>query len=111
LPFPLSSHVKKAPLELIFSYIWGPAQVSVSGHTYYVRFIDAYSRFTWIYLLKPKSDVFKVFLQFQQHVERLLNHKIIHVQTDWGGEYIKLNKFFYYIGIANRVSCPHTTTK
>jgi histone deacetylase 1/2 len=108
LPFPISSHVIKAPLELIFSDVWGPAQISVSGHKYYVSFIDAYSRFTWLYLLKQKSDVFQVFLEFQRHVERLLNHKIIHVQMDWGGEYIKLNKFFSDIGIAHRVSCPHT---
>jgi histone deacetylase 1/2 len=32
----------------------------------------------------------------------------VHVQTDWGGEYIKLNKFFSDIGITHRVSCPHT---
>jgi histone deacetylase 1/2 len=49
-----------------------------------------------------------VFLQFQQHVERLLNKKIIHVQTDWGGEYHRLNKFFSDIGVSHRVSCPHT---
>jgi histone deacetylase 1/2 len=30
------------------------------------------------------------------------------VQTDWEGEYIKLNKFFSDIGISHRVSCPHT---
>jgi histone deacetylase 1/2 len=58
--------------------------------------------------LKHKSDVFHVFLQFQRHVERLLNKKIIHVQSDWGGEYIKLNKFFADIGISHNVSCPHT---
>ena len=52
---------------------------------YYVSFIDAYSQFTWLYLIKRKSDVFDVFLQFQAHVERLLKHKIIHVQSDWGG--------------------------
>ena len=28
--------------------------------------------------------MFNVFLQFQAHVERLLDHKIIHVQSDWG---------------------------
>jgi histone deacetylase 1/2 len=88
--------------------VWGPAQTSTSGHSYYVSFIDGYSRFTWIYLLKHKSDVFHIFLAFQKHVERLLNHKIIHVQSDWGGEYLKLNKFFDDIGISHRVSCPHT---
>ena len=68
----------------MFSYVWGHAQTSISGHNYYVSFIDAYSRFTWLYLIKRKSDVFDVFTQFQAHVERLLKHKIIHVQSDWG---------------------------
>ena len=65
--------------------MWGPAQTSVSGHNYYVSFVDAYSRFTWLYLLKRKSDVFDIFIQFQLHVERLLKHKIIHVQSNWRG--------------------------
>ena len=108
LPFALSSREISRPLEIIYSDVWGHAQTSVSGHNYYVSFIDGYSRFTWLYLLKRKSDVFSIFLQFQRHVERLLNHKIIHVQTDWGGEYQKLNKFFDDIGISHRVSCPHT---
>ena len=92
LPYSLSTRVTTSPLEIIYSDVWGPAQTSVSGHQFYVSFVDAYSRFTWLYLLKHKSDVFKVFLQFQQHVERLLNRKIIHVQSDWGGEYIKLRQ-------------------
>ena len=84
LPFSESSRVVKHPLKLVFSDVWGHAQTSVRGHNYYVSFIDAYSRFTWLYLIKRKSDVFDVFIQFQAHVERLLKQKIIHVQSDWG---------------------------
>jgi histone deacetylase 1/2 len=84
LPFSESTREVKSPLELVFSDVWGPAQTSVSGQKYYVSFIDAYSRFTWLYLIKRKSDVFSIFTQFQTHVERLLKHKIIHVQSDWG---------------------------
>lgn len=110
LPFSVSSRVVKAPLELVFSDVWGYAQTSVSGHNYYVSFIDAFSRFTWIYLIKRKSDVFHVFMQFQAHVERLLKHKIVHVQSNWGGgvEYRNLNTFFQKLGISHHVSCPHT---
>ena len=108
LPFSESSRVVKHPLELVFSDVWGHAQTSVSGHNYYVSFIDAYSRFTWLYLIKKKSDVLDVFIQFQAHVERLLRQKIIHVQSDWGGEYHNLNSFFNKLGITHRVSCPHT---
>jgi histone deacetylase 1/2 len=82
LSFSSSSREVKNPLEIVFSDVWGPADVSVSGHKYYVSFIDAYSRFTWLYLIKRKSDVFNVFIQFQNHGERLLNHKIVHVQSD-----------------------------
>jgi histone deacetylase 1/2 len=73
-----------------------------------VSFVDAYNRFTWLYLLKHKFDVYDVFLQFQKHVERLVNRKIIHVQTDWGGEYEKLHPLFHNLGVSHRVSCPHT---
>jgi hypothetical protein len=72
-----------------------------------VSFIDDYSKFTWIYLLKKKSDVFQKFRDFQHHVERLFDRKIIAMQTDWGGEYQKLNSFFQRVGISHLVSCPH----
>jgi hypothetical protein len=29
------------------------------------------------------------------------------MQTDWGGDYEKLNPFFQQIGIAHHASCPH----
>jgi hypothetical protein len=37
----------------------------------------------------------------------LFDKKILAVQTDWGGEYQKLNTFFYQIGISHHVSCPY----
>ena len=44
---------------------------------------------------------------FQSLVERKFNRKIVCMQTDWGGEYEKLNSFFQKIGISHKVSCPH----
>ena len=79
------------------------------GYKYYVSFVDDYSRFCWIYLLKNKSDVEQVFYTFQTHVERLLNAKIKAVQSDWGGEYHRLHRYFERTGIVHRVSCPHTS--
>jgi histone deacetylase 1/2 len=107
LPYPVSTSVSTVPLEQVFSDVWGPAPVSVNKHLYYVSFIDDYSKFTWIYLLKKRSDVYQVFLNFQQLVERKFNRKIITMQTDWGGEYEKLHSFFQKVGITHHVSCPH----
>jgi hypothetical protein len=58
LPFPRSTSVSTAPLQLIFSNIWGPAPSSVGNNNYYVSFIDDFSKFTWLYVLKHKSEVF-----------------------------------------------------
>lgn len=72
-----------------------------------MSFIDEFSKFTWIYFLKFKSEVFRKFHEFQNLVERLFDRKIITMQTDWGGEYEKLNSFFSKIGITHHVSCPY----
>jgi histone deacetylase 1/2 len=106
LPYPKSTFVSSSPLELVFSDVWGLAPTSVGRHDYYVRFIDDYSKFTWIYLLRHKSEVFRCFHDFQNMVERRFNRKIRAVQTDWGGEYQSLNSFFTHIGISHHVSCP-----
>jgi hypothetical protein len=107
LPYPTLSSQSSAPLELIFSDVWGPAIDSFGGKKYYVSFIDNFSKFTWIYLLHRKSEVFKYFHEFQQLVECMFNRKILSVQTDWGDEYVKLNSF-HIVGINHLVSCPHS---
>jgi histone deacetylase 1/2 len=91
LPYPKSTSVSNNPLDLVFSDVWGPAPTSVGRNNYYVSFIDDFSKFTWIYLLRHKSEVFQRFHDFQNLVECMFNWKIVAVQTDWGGEYQQLN--------------------
>jgi histone deacetylase 1/2 len=69
LPYPVFTSVSIVPLEQVFSDVWDPAPLSVGKHAYYVSFIDDFSIYTWIYLLKKRSDVYQVFLDFQQYVE------------------------------------------
>ena len=69
--------------------------------------INDYSKYTWIYPLKKRSNVFQVFHNFQALVERQFDSKILSMQLDWGSEYEKLNSFFQKIGISHHVSCPH----
>jgi transposase InsO family protein len=107
LPYPRSTSASTGVLDLIFSDVWGSAPNSVNRNKYYVSFIDDYSKFTWIYLLRKKSDVFACFRDFQTLVERQFDRKIRAVQSDWGGEYQALSSFFTNMGIAHHVSCPH----
>jgi histone deacetylase 1/2 len=107
LAYPISTSVSTAPLQQIFSDVWGRAPTSVGRHNYYVSFIDDFSKFTWIYLIKKKSDVFDVFHNFMNLVERKFNKKIVTMQTDWRGEHEKLNPFSQKLGITHHVSCLH----
>ena len=94
MPYPMSISVSSSPLELVFSDVWGPAPTSVGKNNYYVSFIDDFSKFTWIYLLRHKYEDFQKNHDFQSMVERQFIKKILAVQTDWGGEYQRLNAFF-----------------
>lgn len=60
LPFNKSSRVMLSSLDLIHLDVWVSPIVSFGGHRYYVLFMDDYSRFTWVYPISNKSDVFSV---------------------------------------------------
>jgi hypothetical protein len=48
----------KSPLELIYTNVWGPSPIcSKNGSKYYVSFLDAFSEYTWLYLISCKGDV------------------------------------------------------
>ena len=64
LPYPKSNSVSSKPFELVFTDVWGPAPTSVGRRSYYVSFINDYSKFMWIYLLRYKSEVFQCFRDF-----------------------------------------------
>jgi hypothetical protein len=109
LPFSISTTTICNPLDLIYLDAWGPSPtISINRNRYYVSFVDAFSIFTLVYPIQSKSDIMPIFLKFQLMAECLLNAKIKSVQTDWGGEYRNLNKYFQSVGIFYRVSCPHT---
>ena len=73
-------------------------------------FVDDFTRYTWLYPLKLKSDVHQSFIDFQHRVERQFNLKIKSFQSDWGGggEFQALTKHFKEQGIIHRISCPHS---
>jgi hypothetical protein len=59
LPFLVSISTICQPLDLVYSDVWGPSPtLSMNGNRYYVSFIDAFSRYTWVFPIQSKSDVF-----------------------------------------------------
>jgi transposase InsO family protein len=79
----------KRSLELVHTDVCGPIKpMSTGQNRYFLTFIDDFSRNTWIYLPKRKSEVFNCFKVFKAIVEKQSSYKIRTVRCDQGGEYI-----------------------
>ena len=108
LPFSPSSFVYFEPLQLIYIDIWGPTPFQSSfGARFYISFLDAYSKFTWIYLLSNKSQAFATFMTFKNLVENQLGKHIKSIQTDNAKEFLVFSKFLATNRIQHILSCLH----
>jgi hypothetical protein len=86
--FPNSDTRSAWILDLIHTDVCGPmTRRSLSGCEYYLTFIDDYSRKTWIYFLKAKSEVFTRFQEFRALVENQSGKRIKVLRSDNEGEY------------------------
>lgn len=60
----------------------------VHGFKYYVVFVDNFSRYSWLFPLKLKSNFVDVIIAFQKQVENQFGKKIKTFQSDGGGEFV-----------------------
>ena len=75
-------------LEHIHTDICGPfLTASWNGQTYFITFIDDFSRYGYLYLIHDKSQSLDVFKNCKDEVENQLNKRIKSVRSDRGGEY------------------------
>jgi transposase InsO family protein len=99
------------PLQLVHSDLCGPlSSPSFYGCKYFLTFIDEFSRRTWVYFLKLKSEVFDKFLAYKALVEKQSGHQIQRLRTNNGGEYVN-NNFTSYCttqGIQMQHTVPYT---
>ena len=77
------------PLELIHSDICRHMSVKVRhADTYFLTFIDNYSRYGYVYLLSHRYEVLDVFKRLLVEVETQLERKFKTLRTDRGREYL-----------------------
>ena len=65
------------------------------GKQFYITFIDAYSRYTRVYLLRNKDETINAFIKYKNEVENQLSKKIKRLRTDREEEY-ESNPFNYF---------------
>jgi len=100
-----------SPFSVIHSDVWGPSRVtSHLGFRYFVTFIDDFSRCTWLYLMKDRSELFTHFKSFCFEIQNQFQTSIKILRSDNAREYFSAS-FSSYLssqGILHQSSCPHT---
>ena len=110
LPFSSSLSRSSNPFEIVHSDIWGPVLESYDGFKYFVTFVDDFTKITWLYLLKFKSEVLYVFKDFHKLVNTQFSSHIQILRSDNGSEYMSNNMSQYLStnGILHQTSCVGT---
>ena len=69
LPFNNSVSRALSSFDLIHSDVWGPSPISTPGGSrYFVIFVDDFSRYTWIYLFKNRSELYQIYRDFTKNL-------------------------------------------
>lgn len=62
---PLSQTIYTTPFEFIHVDLWGPSpNLSSQGYSYYIAIVDTYTKYTWLYFLKQKSEALGILNNF-----------------------------------------------
>ncbi|XP_071722966.1 uncharacterized protein [Rutidosis leptorrhynchoides] len=103
LSFPISQSIFKSILTL-FTWIYGPVIPSMQGHKYSLTIVDDFSRHTWIFFMKTKSETRNHITQFYQLILTQFDKRIKVIRSDNGQEF---NDFQFYAshGILHQTSC------
>lgn len=100
LSFHKSTIVYSPTLELLYIDIWEPAPISSTTATKYsVAILDAYSKFTWLYLLHSKSQFSSVFVLLENFAETQTDHTLRSIQIDNAKEFLSLASYLNSHGI------------
>ncbi|CAL8989939.1 unnamed protein product, partial [Prunus brigantina] len=86
--FGTAIHHTKGILDYVHTDVWGPSKnASWGGSHYFVSFVDDFSRRIWVYTMKRKDEVLKIFLKWKKMIETQSGRKIKTLRSDNGGEY------------------------
>ncbi|KAL2902683.1 Retrovirus-related Pol polyprotein from transposon TNT 1-94, partial [Bienertia sinuspersici] len=109
--FSISSSMSNKCFELLHLDIWGPYNIlTYDGFNWFLTIGDDYSRHTWVFLMRDKSDAVGLFENFVCYVETQISTKVLGLRTGNAKEIYKGKLKFFYAqkGIQHQNSCVDT---
>ena len=101
-------HVSSSIFELVHVDLCGPFSVSTAkGFIFFLTIVDDFSKCTWVYLLKTKSETQIIIRLFCNIVETQFNTKVKCIKSDNGTEFF-MKDFFKTKGILHQLTGVET---
>ena len=91
-------------LQLVF-IIYGPSPSNDSY--YYIAFLDAYSKYAWLYLIHKKSQASIVFKYFKLYAKNQYGFTPKSIQIDNAREFLCLKSFLHDTDTHHHLKCSH----
>ncbi|GJU04040.1 retrovirus-related pol polyprotein from transposon TNT 1-94 [Tanacetum coccineum] len=98
-------------LHLLHMDLFGPVKPqTISYNKYTLVIVDEYSRYTWVFCLKKKSDAANCIMSFIKQMENVNDLKVKELRSDNGTKFRnhKLEEFCDEKGISQNFSSPCT---
>ena len=79
----------QGPLDLVVMDLAGPNKQTFGKAAYNLVLVDVFSRLSWVFLLKKKSDAEEAILNWLPVAERQCGRELKILRSDGGGEFVK----------------------
>jgi transposase InsO family protein len=112
-----NSHPSKSEMstskafELLHMDLFGPTTyTSIGGNKYGFVIVDDYTRYTWVFFLYDKSDVYDLFKSFVKRVQNEFETTIKKIRSDNGSEFknTRIKDLCDDLGIGHQFSPTYT---
>ncbi|XP_074293705.1 uncharacterized protein LOC141620839 [Silene latifolia] len=108
LPFPVRTDKAPHIFDLVHIDVWGPYRKETrTKHKYFLTLVDDHSRTTWVYLMRHKSEVPQLLIQFYAFVKNQFGKRIKCLRSDNALEITEgeSKNFLLLKGIWQQTSC------
>jgi transposase InsO family protein len=112
LPFQNSESMSTGIFDLIHSDVWGPSPItSLGGSRYFVVFVDDYSRYSWVFLMRSRDELLNIYRNFANMVKTQFSKTIKVFRSDNARELTQhaFEHILYSHGTVHQFSCPGTS--
>ncbi|CAI5768508.1 Retrovirus-related Pol polyprotein from transposon TNT 1-94 [Podarcis lilfordi] len=109
--YPRSERRTSKPFELVHADLSGPMPTpSLAGSKWVLILIDDFSKHTWLFTLRCKSEAAALIRDWITAVELRFSTRVVSFQSDRGGEFTgsALQSFFRQKGITHRLTAPYS---